>query len=348
MKRLPYDVFLSYNGKDSDLARQIANELKACGLKVWFAESELRPGITWQDGLIKGINESNSTVILIGPSGINNWAAEEVRIALQGYVTDGYPLSPVILPGVENLDALNALSFLKQRTWVDCRDPHISQQSLDKLVWGITGRKPQRSISQFGDDFFLTLQRSTSVEKSIRVYTLPNPDMDRLLHLTWDSFGAGIENLRDQIDSTGFHLNVDACFGINDAGLVMATFLNYKVMDRVKLGYIRCKGTYEGAFISGEDSFFPKLPERPSLILMDFEVKTGKALDGIVQRIREEYTEPVIYFAAFGAMTSKDNLKIGCFDDLVSAELISGLGIRDIFFACTMHAPGIQPPFGLR
>ena len=48
----PGAVFLSYAREDSDAARRIADALRAFGLEVWFDQSELRGGDTW-DAKIK-------------------------------------------------------------------------------------------------------------------------------------------------------------------------------------------------------------------------------------------------------------------------------------------------------
>lgn len=345
MVKYPHDVFLSYSRKDESQVKQIATELKEAGIRAWFDEWELKPGQSWIEALDRGIRESRSIAVFVGSSGIGPWETPEVNNALNQNVRRGCPVIPVILPGVGKLPELP--SFLDQFTWVDCRGTQTSQESLDKLIWGITGRRPLRSISQVGDEFILNLQRPDKSERYLPIYTLPNPSSDRLLVLTWETFGIGIENLRDQIKNYGYHLPVNACFGINDAGLVMATFLNASELNRVKLGYIKCERSVEKKIIK-DDSFFPALPQNPTIILMDFEVKSGSALNIIIEKIREIYTEPEIYFAVFGAMTEKKELKIESFKELLSAENLSKLGIKDYFIACTMHQPGIEPPMGLK
>src|SRR5580698_4498098 len=48
----PGAVFLSYAREDSEAARRMADALRAFGLEVWFDQSELRGGDTW-DAKIK-------------------------------------------------------------------------------------------------------------------------------------------------------------------------------------------------------------------------------------------------------------------------------------------------------
>jgi len=337
-----YDVFISYNHRDQDLAKQIAKELKVWGLKVWFDDWELKPGSTWQEGLTKGLMESNSTAILIGPSGIGDWEAEEVRSALQRYVKQGSPIIPILLPGASKNDIP---PFLDQRTLVDCSSTQISQRSIDRLIWGITEKSPTRSISQMGDEFYL---KTPDEKRKIKLLTLPNSEDDRLVYLTWETFGKGIEILLDQKKNYGKFFDFDACFGINDAGLVMATFFNAASLGRKKIGNIRHRWKSGRRVIENDTSFFPKLPEEPMILLMDFEVKSGKALKTVIKEIQRRYPKSTIYFSAFGALTEEKNLKIESFNRLTSWKNISELGIEGFFIACTMHPPGIEPPLCLR
>lgn len=76
-----------------------------------------------------------------------------------------------------------------------------------------------------GPDFTLTVPTATFGNPQIRAFSLRNPRPGELLDLTWDTFGLGIERLVSQIKNLGWRLEADACLGINEAGLVMATFL---------------------------------------------------------------------------------------------------------------------------
>ncbi|MGA2660542.1 MAG: toll/interleukin-1 receptor domain-containing protein [Verrucomicrobiota bacterium] len=40
-----YDIFLSHGAKDKPVVRPLAGRLRADGLKVWFDEWELKPGV---------------------------------------------------------------------------------------------------------------------------------------------------------------------------------------------------------------------------------------------------------------------------------------------------------------
>jgi TolB-like protein/Tfp pilus assembly protein PilF len=55
--KLPGGVFLSYAREDSDAARRIADALRSHGIEVWFDQSELRGGDSWDAKIRKQIND---------------------------------------------------------------------------------------------------------------------------------------------------------------------------------------------------------------------------------------------------------------------------------------------------
>ena len=53
-----YDVFLSHGSKDKAMVREIANRLKADGLRLWFDEWMLKPGDSIPAEIEKGLEHS--------------------------------------------------------------------------------------------------------------------------------------------------------------------------------------------------------------------------------------------------------------------------------------------------
>ena len=134
-----FDVFLSHNSKDKPAVRDLKQRLTAQGLTVWFDEDELQPGIPWQQLLEAGIKSSASAAVLVGKDGLGPWEDEEMQAALRLAVKDKRPVIPVLLPGAPSQPELPL--FLGNRTWVDLRGG-FTEEGIAKLVWGITGRKP--------------------------------------------------------------------------------------------------------------------------------------------------------------------------------------------------------------
>jgi hypothetical protein len=136
-----FDVFLSHNSKDKPLVKELAVWLKAQGIKVWYDEWELRPGMPWQRELEQGIVQSGTTIICFGQAGFGTWHEPEMRAAISESMQRGCPVIPVLLPGCPA--NLELPLFLQDRTWVDFRNGLDDEAARGKLLWGITGQKPE-------------------------------------------------------------------------------------------------------------------------------------------------------------------------------------------------------------
>lgn len=136
-----FDVFLSHSSKDKPAVRELRDRLAARQLTVWFDEDELRPGIPWQQLLEDGIVKSRSVVVAVAGHGVGPWENEEMRAALQLAVDDKATVRPVIPVLLRGAQRPTLPLFLRNRTWVDLGADGDEEQALDRLVWGITGRK---------------------------------------------------------------------------------------------------------------------------------------------------------------------------------------------------------------
>jgi hypothetical protein len=138
---MEFDVFLSHNSRDKPAVRNLKALLVANGLRAWLDEDELQPGIPWQQLLEAGIKTSKSAIVLVGKDGLGPWEDEEMQAALVLAVRDKRPCIPVLLPGASTQPELPM--FLGNRTWVDLR-AGFGGEGLAKLIWGITGKKPEQ------------------------------------------------------------------------------------------------------------------------------------------------------------------------------------------------------------
>ena len=135
-----FDVFLCHNSSDKPLVRSLATQLKERGFSVWLDEWELIPGRPWQEALEETIDKIASAAILVGPDGLGPWQDREMRAFLSEFVRRVVPVIPVLLPGAPANPELPI--FLRQFSWVDLRGG-LSEDTLDRLQWGITGKKPK-------------------------------------------------------------------------------------------------------------------------------------------------------------------------------------------------------------
>jgi hypothetical protein len=201
--------------------------------------------------------------------------------------------------------------------------------------------------STIGPEFNLTVPTVDHGNPEICVATLPNPRPGHLLNLSWDTFGFGVERLIQQIKNMGRRLDVDVCFGINEAGLVMATLLASAQFSRCTIGYLRCQKVRD-SIAFGPASFFPDVDDEASILICDFEVKHADVVGFACRELRKRYPNASLYFAVFGAMTKSADLEVASFDDLTGAEIMRAADLSAVFIAATMAPPGIEPPLELR
>jgi len=85
------------------------------------------------------IERIKAAAVFVGPSGIGPWQNREMRAFLDEFVKRGCPVIPVLLPGA---DTPTLPVFLRGLTWVNLRSKDAA--GIDRLIWGVTGRKPRR------------------------------------------------------------------------------------------------------------------------------------------------------------------------------------------------------------
>ncbi|MEU6559287.1 helix-turn-helix domain-containing protein [Nocardia nova] len=322
-------------GLSQDQAAERYNEVT--GHQTTLGGTSINAWESWARGRGRGSPPSLSSVLILctaygrGPLGI----AEE-HISPTELIAEAY----------ERLPIEDQLS-LKQYT-LDTRTEDT--RGLTRPTYRTPtqrGPAPMERPSQIGEEFTLAVPTIEYGNPDISVFSLPNPRPGELLDLTWETFGHGVERLSTQIKNVGRSLDVDACFGVNEAGLVMATFLASSRFSRCKIGYLRCNKMRDGIDLD-DASFFPDTRETPTLVICDFEVKHADVIGYLTQQLRLRYPKAELYFAVFGAMTKSRDLEVGSFDDLTGAKIMRAAELEAIFIAATMNPPGIEPPLELR
>jgi hypothetical protein len=165
-----YDVFLSYNKEDRPEVLPLADELKRRGIHVWLDVWELRPGERWQTELERAISYTKSAAIFVGGSGFGPWQDQEMQAFLMSFVDRQLPVIPVLLPQAP--ERITLPIFLRQFTWVDLRDG-IRGEALDRLIWGITGKKPSGTLSD-SSEIGPELRAPADLEEVFSTSALPN------------------------------------------------------------------------------------------------------------------------------------------------------------------------------
>ncbi|MCG6135930.1 MAG: toll/interleukin-1 receptor domain-containing protein [Nostoc sp. LLA-1] len=97
MNQPQFNVFLCHNSQDKPQVRSIAECLKKQGIRPWFDEWELRPGVRWQQVLEQQISQIESAAVFVGSNGLGPWQQQELRAFLQVFANNDKPLIPVLL-----------------------------------------------------------------------------------------------------------------------------------------------------------------------------------------------------------------------------------------------------------
>jgi len=133
-----YDVFISYNWRDKDTVRSIAQQLRNRGLRPWMDERQLRPGFPWQPELEEIIARVPAAAVIIGAQR-GPWQTREIDAFIQQSVSRGCAIVPVLL---RDADTGDLPIFLQGLTWVSLAVPE--PDPIDQLVWGVTGQQLNR------------------------------------------------------------------------------------------------------------------------------------------------------------------------------------------------------------
>jgi transcriptional regulator with XRE-family HTH domain len=324
-------------GLSQDQAAMRYNEV--AGHQTSLGGTSINAWETWARGRGKGSPPSISSLLILaaaygrGPLGIS-----EEKVPPGDLVAETYERLPIE-------DQLSLRSFA------------ASSDALPNADHGQAGREishgpgsgvpPGKAAGQIGGEFTLSVPTVEYGNGEICVFTLPNPQAGQLLDVEWHTFGLGIERIALQVKNLGRRLDADICFGVNEAGLVMATFLASARFSRCAIGYLRCNKIRDGIDLD-EDSFFPAAKEAPTIVICDFEVKHADVIGYLTQQVRSRYPKAELYFAVFGAMTKAADLKVASFDDLTGAQIMRNAAFSAVFVAATMSPPGIEPPLELR
>jgi nucleotide-binding universal stress UspA family protein len=132
-----FDVFLSYNSEDRARVTAIADMLRASGIRPWLDVSELRPGMSWAEGVGEALANTKSAAIFIGSTGLSPWQTEEVRSFLQKFSNSGRSVFPVLLPDTKQSGDLP--TFLRRRRVIRLGPGHNT--GIEELVRAITGSR---------------------------------------------------------------------------------------------------------------------------------------------------------------------------------------------------------------
>ncbi len=144
-----FDVFLSHSSVDKPWVIRLKDDLLRYGVSVWLDKDEIRPGDLFGKALEQALDHCRAVALIVSPEAISSsWVEEEYYRALSLAKTKQTPVQiiPVILREAE------LPGFLQDRNWVDFRDEAAYAQSVWRLVWGITDKKPAKILDLSATD----------------------------------------------------------------------------------------------------------------------------------------------------------------------------------------------------
>lgn len=131
-----YDVFFSYNWRDSAAVEAIASTLQERGQTVFLDRWYLVPGRPWPQALEEALGNCQAVSVFLGPHGMGRWQQRETGLALTRQADDpAFPVIPVLLPAADP-----ALGFLSLNTWVDMRGGIDDPLALSVLAEAVRGQ----------------------------------------------------------------------------------------------------------------------------------------------------------------------------------------------------------------
>ena len=91
-------VFISYSRSDSVFVKDLANQLREAGCKVWQDISGLRGGQTWASEIDRAVRDSDALIVVLSPdSSASEWVRKESLLAM----TLHKPIVPILLRETE-------------------------------------------------------------------------------------------------------------------------------------------------------------------------------------------------------------------------------------------------------
>ena len=132
-------VFLSYASEDGDAAKRICDALRNAGIEVWFDQSELRGGDTWDHKIRQQIRDCALFVPIISahtqrrPEGYFRleWKLAVDRSHL--IATEKAFLVPVVVDGIAEPEALVPPSF-REVQWIRMPAGEVPPQLVDRIA----------------------------------------------------------------------------------------------------------------------------------------------------------------------------------------------------------------------
>jgi TolB-like protein len=146
-------VFLSYASQDAEAARRICEALRAAGLEVWFDQSELRGGDSWDASIRKQVKECTLFVPLISANTdarSEGYFRREWNLAVNRMLDmadDQAFLLPVVIDDTPEASARVPDRF-RERQWTRLPDGVAPEQFAERVIGLLSGARAASSTTR--------------------------------------------------------------------------------------------------------------------------------------------------------------------------------------------------------
>jgi Flp pilus assembly protein TadD len=124
----PISAFISYAKADQAKAQEIADSLEQRGIKCWIAPRDVRPGRTYGDEIIRGIEGARALILVLSSaSNDSGFVSREIERA----VSKNKPIFTIRIEDVLPSPALEL--FISSTQWIDAFSGRLGPQ-IDRLA----------------------------------------------------------------------------------------------------------------------------------------------------------------------------------------------------------------------
>ena len=116
-----YDVFLSHNSEDKPRVRELAERLKAAGLRVWFDEWIIQPGDDIYLAIERGLEASRTLLLCLSQAAMgSDWVKlERSTVLFRDPTNAGRRFIPLLLVDCDLPDTLRRYRYVDYREETD-------------------------------------------------------------------------------------------------------------------------------------------------------------------------------------------------------------------------------------
>ena len=108
------DIFISHSSLDNE-PKEYCRRLEAAGLKCWIAPRDIKPGQTYQQGILDGIEQCSTMLVFISSNALDRSNEIGKEVTLAEY--DGKRIIPVF---IENVRLRGQLKYdLINKQWIE-------------------------------------------------------------------------------------------------------------------------------------------------------------------------------------------------------------------------------------